>query len=150
MLELELGTMEAEKSFYKINEVCSMTGVKPYVLRFWEAEFTRLSPILSSTGQRLYEFQHIQLIKQIKDLLFVKKLTIEKAKLEIDGDEEQLTVNAGSTALEAEPVLDEDVELTEVLCELEPFSSEKIQDIRDRLGEILTKIETIETTHQWL
>lgn len=71
------------KSSFKINEVCALTGVKSYVLRFWESEFTEIAPLISSSGQKLYEHRDIEAILLIKKLLFDDKLTIERAKLEM-------------------------------------------------------------------
>ncbi len=71
------------KSSFKINEVCALTGVKSYVLRFWESEFSEIAPLTSSSGQKLYEHRDIEAILQIKKLLFEDKLTIERAKAEM-------------------------------------------------------------------
>lgn len=71
------------KSTFKINEVCALTGIKSYVLRFWESEFDEISPIPSSSGQKLYELKDIEAILLIKKLLFEDKLTIERARVEI-------------------------------------------------------------------
>lgn len=71
------------KSSFKINEVCGLTGVKSYVLRFWESEFTEIAPLISTTGQKLYEHRDIEAIMMIKKLLFEDKLTIERAKAEM-------------------------------------------------------------------
>ena len=71
------------KSSFKINEVCALTGVKSYVLRFWESEFTEIAPITSSSGQKLYEHRDIESILLIKKLLFEDKMTIERAKAEM-------------------------------------------------------------------
>ena len=71
------------KSHFRLDEVCGLTGVKPYVLRFWETEFNEISPITSSSGQRLFEHKDIEAIAYIKQLLFDKKMTIEQAKREI-------------------------------------------------------------------
>ncbi|MBC7427095.1 MAG: MerR family transcriptional regulator [Bacteriovorax sp.] len=71
------------KSSFKINEVCALTGVKSYVLRFWESEFTEIAPITSSSGQKLYEHRDIEAILLIKKLLFEDKMTIERAKAEM-------------------------------------------------------------------
>jgi DNA-binding transcriptional MerR regulator len=68
------------KSTFKINEVCALTGVKSYVLRFWESEFPEISPITSSSGVKLYEHRDIEAILLIKKLLFEDKLSVEKAK----------------------------------------------------------------------
>lgn len=71
------------KSSFKINEVCALTGVKSYVLRFWESEFPEIGPMTSSVGQKLYEHRDIESILLIKKLLFEDKMTIEKAKAEM-------------------------------------------------------------------
>ncbi len=71
------------KSSFKINEVCALTGVKSYVLRFWESEFPEIAPMTSSSGVKLYEHKDLEAILLIKKLLFEDKLTIEKAKLEL-------------------------------------------------------------------
>lgn len=71
------------KSSFKINEVCALTGVKSYVLRFWESEFTEIAPLMSSIGQKLYEHRDIEAILLIKKLLFDDKLTIERTKGEM-------------------------------------------------------------------
>jgi len=71
------------KSSFKINEVCALTGVKSYVLRFWESEFSEIAPMTSSSGQKLYEHRDIEAILSIKKLLFEEKMTIERAKAEM-------------------------------------------------------------------
>ena len=71
------------KSSFKINEVCALTGVKSYVLRFWESEFSEIAPLMSSTGLKLYEHRDIEAILHIKKLLFEDKLSIKKARSEL-------------------------------------------------------------------
>lgn len=78
--------MEVEipnKSSFKLNEVCSITGVKSYVLRFWESEFPEISPLTSGPGEKIYVQKDIEAILIIKKLLFVEKMSIEKAKLHL-------------------------------------------------------------------
>ena len=43
-----------ERVFYRIKEVCTLTGLKPHILRYWEQEFRDIKPVKSSRGQRLY------------------------------------------------------------------------------------------------
>lgn len=66
-----------EKLFYKIGEVSRITGVEAYVLRYWETEFPFLKPRKSSSGQRVYVKKDIELINQIKTLLYNERYTIE-------------------------------------------------------------------------
>ena len=74
------------KSGYKFNEVTSLTGVKPYVLRFWESEFDHISPALNDHGQKIYSPKDISAIEKVKRLLFDDKLTIAQAKGYLDRD----------------------------------------------------------------
>jgi len=69
-----------EKLFYKIGEVAEVAGVKTSVLRFWESEFTFLKPLKSRSGQRLYSKDEVDLVLQLKDLLYKEKFTIEGVK----------------------------------------------------------------------
>lgn len=68
------------KSSFKVSEVCALTDVKSYVLRFWESEFPEITPLISSSGQKLYEHRDIEIILHIKKLLFENKLSIEEVK----------------------------------------------------------------------
>ncbi|MDI6736489.1 MAG: MerR family transcriptional regulator [bacterium] len=71
---------EKEKLFYSISEASKLTGIKPYVLRYWESEFSLLLPEKTETGQRRYRKKDIELIFQIKDLLYKEGYTIAGAK----------------------------------------------------------------------
>lgn len=66
-----------DKTYFKIGEVARLADIKTSVLRYWETEFTFLSPEKSSSGQRLYSRQDITLVQQIKQLLYQEKYTIE-------------------------------------------------------------------------
>jgi DNA-binding transcriptional MerR regulator len=68
------------KLFYKLNEVCQITDTQPYVLRFWESEFSQLAPQRSRTGQRLYRRKDIDLVLAIKRLLNDEGCTIASAR----------------------------------------------------------------------
>ena len=69
-----------DKIFFKIREVASITGVKPYVLRYWESEFSYLNPPKNKGGQRIYKRKDIETILQIKQLLYEEGYTIAGAK----------------------------------------------------------------------
>ena len=69
-----------EKRYFRIGEVGAITGIEPYVLRYWETEFPKINPTRSRSGQRLYKRHDIETILQIKDLLYQKKFTIAGAK----------------------------------------------------------------------
>jgi len=69
-----------DKLYFKIGEVARLTGVQPYILRYWESEFSVLQPKKSGTGQRLYRKKDIQTVLKIKHLLYDQKFTIAGAK----------------------------------------------------------------------
>jgi DNA-binding transcriptional MerR regulator len=74
------GTTIPDKLYFKIGEVTDITGLESYVLRFWESEFPIISPKRTESGQRLYRKADVESILLIKNLLYVKKFTIEGAK----------------------------------------------------------------------
>lgn len=72
-----------DKLYYKIGEVAQLAGVKTSVLRFWESEFEFLRPEKSSSGQRLYTKKEVELILEVKRLLYAEKFTIVGVKQRI-------------------------------------------------------------------
>src|SRR5512135_1901035 len=66
-----------DKLFYKIGEVSKITEVEPYVLRYWETEFHFLRPRKNKSGQRVYVKKDLELILQIKRMLYQERYTIE-------------------------------------------------------------------------
>ena len=69
-----------DKLYFKIGEVAKLAALRPSVLRYWETEFTILMPGKSQTGQRLYSRAEVELVFDIKQLLYCEKLTIEGAR----------------------------------------------------------------------
>jgi DNA-binding transcriptional MerR regulator len=69
-----------DKLYFRIGEVARLAGIKPYVLRFWESEFPSLGPRKSGTGHRLYRRKDVELVLEIKRLLYEKRFTIEGAR----------------------------------------------------------------------
>ena len=68
------------KLYFRIGEVSDLIGVKPYVLRYWESEFRIVSPSRTHSKQRLYRKKDLELILEIKKLLYEEKFTIAGAK----------------------------------------------------------------------
>jgi DNA-binding transcriptional MerR regulator len=69
-----------DKRYYRIGEVSRITGVKPYVLRYWESEFRWMAPQKSRSKQRLYRKRDIDMILLIKKLLYEQRFTIAGAR----------------------------------------------------------------------
>jgi len=73
-----------DKLYFRIGDVSRLAAVKPYVLRYWETEFPAIAPKKSGTGQRLYRRKDVELILEIKYLLYEKRFTIEGARKAIE------------------------------------------------------------------
>lgn len=69
-----------DKLYFKIGEVAELTGVKPHVLRYWEAEVSSIRPTKNRHQQRLYRQRDIELILRLKDLLYSQGYTIAGAR----------------------------------------------------------------------
>lgn len=96
-----------EKLYYRIGEVSRITGVKPYVLRYWESEFRWMAPGKSRSQQRLYRQRDIEVIRLIQKLLYEERFTIAGARkrlreLGVAGAGES---TASTASAEAEPVV---------------------------------------------
>ena len=70
-----------DKIFFRIGEVAQLAGVEPYVIRFWETEFPQLAPRKSGTGHRIYKRKEVEMVLEVKRLLYEKRFTIEGARL---------------------------------------------------------------------
>ena len=73
-----------DKLYFRIGEVSRLAGVRPYVLRYWETEFPMISPKKSGTGHRLYRRKDVELVLEIKRLLYDKCFTIVGARKALD------------------------------------------------------------------
>jgi DNA-binding transcriptional MerR regulator len=69
-----------DKLYFKIGEVADLTGVKPHVLRYWEAEIGSIRPTKNRHQQRLYRRRDIELILRLKELLYTQGYTIAGAR----------------------------------------------------------------------
>jgi len=69
-----------DKRYFRIGEASKIIGVEPYVLRYWEKEFPQIRPKRADSNQRTYERKDLELILEIKRLLYEERMTIEGAK----------------------------------------------------------------------
>ncbi len=117
-----------DKLYFRIGEVSRLAGIKPYVLRYWETEFPGLGPKKSGTGQRLFRRKDVELVLEIKRLLYEKRFTIEGARKYLE--------NRGKLvpAAAREPALDSKSRQGELFI---PPILEKWDEIRKELRAIL-------------
>jgi DNA-binding transcriptional MerR regulator len=118
---LQTGAPEIpDKLYFKIGEVSELLGVEPYVLRYWETEFSVLSPKKSGTGHRLYRRKDVELLLRIKHLLRDKRFTIEGARQSLQAEAKAPKLpRAGKMA------------------QRELFSDDPLPEIRRELADIL-------------
>jgi DNA-binding transcriptional MerR regulator len=116
------GDMISGKLYYSIREVGEITSIKPYVLRFWEKEFPTLRPKKNRAGNRTYQLKDIELLKQIKNLLYDEGYTIEGARSQLRGFKASEVVNV-------EKAEDKEIDKDKM--------KNLLRDIKQELGEIL-------------
>jgi DNA-binding transcriptional MerR regulator len=120
---LQTGSPEIpDKLYFKIGEVSELLGVEPYVLRYWETEFSVLSPKKSGTGHRLYRRKDVELLLRIKHLLRDKRYTIEGARQ---------SLQAEARAPKPQPVR----------AQQELFTNDPLPEIRRQLADILAMLK---------
>lgn len=73
-----------DRMYFRIGDVADITGIKTYVLRFWEKEFNFLSPVKNNAGQRIYRRSDVESVLLIKRLLYQERYSIEGAKKRIN------------------------------------------------------------------
>src|SRR6476661_6160196 len=77
-------TKEPVQEFFSIGDVCTLTDLKPHVLRYWESQFKFLHPAKNRSGNRVYQRREIELVMLVKQLLYTEKYTIDGARQKID------------------------------------------------------------------
>ena len=91
---------QIKKLYYSISEVSQITGLKQYVLRYWETEFSQLKPSKNRAGNRTYKIQDVDLIVKIKTLLYERKFTIKGAKQFLNkSSQDNIEANKPSTKI---------------------------------------------------
>jgi len=117
------------KLYFRIGEVAKLAGIKPYVLRFWESEFSTLGPKKSGTGHRLYRRKDVELVLEIKRLLYDRRFTIEGARKVLESKPKREAPKPAAHRKQAE---------------LFTTTPAFFQDLRRELAEIVTLLERFE------
>ncbi len=84
-----------EKIYFKIGEVCDLVGVQAHVLRYWETEFSVLSPQKNKSGQRSYRRRDVEVALRIKQLLYNEMFTIAGARKKIQSEQREGSKSKG-------------------------------------------------------
>lgn len=115
-----MGYQIPDKLYFKIGEVSKLAEVAPHVIRYWESEFSRISPKRAKSNQRLYRRDDVELILKIKTLLHTKGYTIAGARKVLgSGAEVGAEAAQGSVAHETGKLDKIKAELLQLYRELE-------------------------------
>jgi len=106
------------KLYFRIGEVAKIIGVKPYVLRYWETEFVVLKPGKTPSRHRLYRRRDVEILLEIKHLLYEEGFTIAGAKKRLkEKDELSLSLPQTSYRKEVDAIREDLRALHRILCE---------------------------------
>ena len=97
------------KRYFTIGEVSELCGVKPYVLRYWEQEFTQLKPMKRRGNRRYYQHHEVLLIRRIRELLYEQGFTISGARNRLSEAQ-----SARAAAAVFDEGLEDDIEVIDV------------------------------------
>jgi DNA-binding transcriptional MerR regulator len=119
------------KLFFKIGEVCEITDTQPYVLRYWESEFSALAPAKNSSGQRIYRRKDIETVLRIKQLLYEEGFTIAGAKKRLEMEASGRGATPDPAGAHPAPEAPDADDRTRVV----------LLEVKDQLREILTVLD---------
>ncbi len=94
------------KRYFTIGEVSELCAVKPHVLRYWEQEFTQLSPVKRRGNRRYYQHHEVLLIRRIRELLYEQGFTINGARNRLDSYQALAHISSVTSASEPPPQTD--------------------------------------------
>jgi DNA-binding transcriptional MerR regulator len=120
---------EPVQEFYSIGEVCTLTELKPHVLRYWESQFKLLNPAKNRSGNRVYARREVELILLVKHLLYTEKYTIDGARQKLDEHRKGGSLRtAARAALEMQSIESLERELADLQAILEdrPVSTPRV------------------------
>ena len=126
-LNTELPPIPA-KRYFTIGEVSELCGVKPHVLRYWEQEFTQLSPVKRRGNRRYYQHHEVLLIRRIRALLYDDGFTISGARNLLDAKGRLKSEKNKSPESDSAEVLND--------MPLSPDATADVQNLRSELAEI--------------
>lgn len=129
-----------DKPFFRIGEVARAVGVEPHVLRYWEREFRGIKPQKSSRGQRVYSKRDLDLLLEVRELLYAQGFTIAGAKKKLSraGKAEAEAARATETAhaVERAPETQPDLAVVAGAGELREALLSLRQEFEDFLSEL--------------
>lgn len=131
-----------EKQYFKIGEVSEILDVEPYVLRYWESEFKILKPTRTRARQRLYHKKDLELLLEIKHLLYDEKFTIAGAKKRLQEMKKQTAAEKKASRTTKATRARDEIPVSPERAETMNLSSNQ-EDYRDILLEIKRELKEL-------
>jgi DNA-binding transcriptional MerR regulator len=131
---------EPEERLFRIGEVSRLTGVKAFVLRYWEQEIPTLQPVKTPTGHRLYRREDIDTVFEIKRLLYEDGFTLAGARkhlAEMEAEPQAPGEQNGNAAAEQKP----GIMTTSRPTRFSKARQKTLLDLHEELLAILTLLE---------
>ncbi len=117
---------EPVREFFSMGDVCTLTDLKPHVLRYWESQFRFLHPAKNRSGNRVYQRREIELIMLVRQLLYTEKYTIDGARQKIDEYRKSGELrSAARAALDAQTVESMETDLKAILAAIDGEAEEE-------------------------
>jgi DNA-binding transcriptional MerR regulator len=132
-----------EKQYFKIGEVSEILDVEPYVLRYWESEFKILKPTRTRARQRLYHKRDLELLVEIKHLLYDEKFTIAGAKKRLQEMKKQVAAEKKAKKLPKSSKSREELIASENRTEALTAVDDNQADYREILIEIKKELKEL-------
>ncbi|MCX5873566.1 MAG: MerR family transcriptional regulator [Deltaproteobacteria bacterium] len=130
-----------EKQYFKIGEVSEILNVEPYVLRYWESEFKILKPTRTRARQRLYHKRDLELLVEIKHLLYDEKFTIAGAKKRLQEMKKQAAAEKKAAKAPKATRVKEEIKALE--SRMETAAADNQADYRELLLEIKKELKEL-------
>lgn len=125
---------DQDERFYRIGEFSRLTGVAPFVLRYWEDELPMLVPLKSPAGYRLYRQQDVDLVMKIKRMLYDEGFTLAGVRRHLRDLQNGVGLEAAVEELSAATMTDGEGEAVQL-------NRKMLLDLRDSLRSFLTLLE---------
>ena len=132
-----------DKRYFSIGEASRLCDVKPYVLRYWEQEFPQINPCKKVGGRRCYKLEDINLIRNIRNLLYFKGFTISGAKRQL----KLISKGASTKSPSAAQIQTEEKQRSQmensISTSTQPKAANNGADLKKTVKQILSELESI-------
>ncbi len=114
------------KDYFTIGEVSDILNIDQHVIRFWSDKFSEyIKPLLKAGGRRNFSKKDLDLLTNIKDLLYTKGISIKGVQLLLDKNP---TLNGASVLNEGSSYNLEKMDL--IISKLQNISKQLAENIK--------------------